>query len=219
MSRLRPFGPLCPNCRSVVPPAAHTCPTCKSPLGWRGYINASQTTLALLVALVTVTTSLLNVLLPLAKPSGSDIQILFESMSATEGTFLVRNNGRSGGVLRIDTLQIGENVQLELEDNSTLVEPGVEQRISVMVRKKDGEKPVCDTLLAGLTSMDELRDEFPHFHGQAWENVQTEGFPSLCVFNVRETSFNSKDRGERTFSVECKNISFMSECLQKRLNS
>jgi hypothetical protein len=163
--------------------------------------------------------ALLGAVLPLLKPAGSNIQILFESMSETEATFLVRNSGRSGGVLRMDSLLIGDGINLQLEDNSTLVEPTGEQRLSIKVRRQDGDKSVCDQILARMPDMDELREQYPRFHGAAWESVQKQGFPSSCVFYVRETSFNSKDRGERTFSVECKNISFMSACLEKRFAS
>jgi hypothetical protein len=63
-----------------------------------------QTNLALLVALVSVSTTLLNIALPLLKPASSNIQILFEAMSDTAASFIVRNEGRSGGILHIDQL-------------------------------------------------------------------------------------------------------------------
>src|ERR1700739_688036 len=133
MSWLRPTGRLCPQCRHVIDLRARVCPNCHTPLGWRGLISVRQTSLALLVALVSVTTPLLNVLLPRLKPNGSAIQLLFESMSENDVTFVVRNEGRNGGVIRIDGLSITAQTDddsynratfIDLLPNSNFIEPG-----------------------------------------------------------------------------------------------
>jgi hypothetical protein len=174
----------------------------------------SQGNLALLVALVSVTTTLLNVGLPLLKPAGSNIQLLFESMTQDDVTFLVRNEGRSGGVVRIDDLEIAaqadgddypEQVNILFSSNSNFIEPGKEERIFLQIDKSSPSpyKSPCDQLESCLARADEAH---PHFHGSAFIRNRENGLS--CNFHLRETSFNSKDRGERTFSVECPNISF-----------
>lgn len=96
----------CPDCQEPVPYKVRICPNCKAYQDWRRYVGMSQTNLALLVALVSVSTTLLNVSLPLLRSASSDIQVLFEGMSDTDATFIVRNEGRSGGVLHVDEFVI-----------------------------------------------------------------------------------------------------------------
>jgi hypothetical protein len=230
MSRLTPIMRLCSACRQRIPLDARVCPNCKAPQRkWGELISFSSTNLALLVALISVATPLLSLLLNYLKPPGSDVQLLFESMTYNEVTFLVRNEGRSGGVLRLDSLNMlakssdddaGVSVNVQLAPNSSYIEPGREQRISAqVVASLTGS--ICQQFDEYIDRVrDKLVQTLGNLHGAAYEH---RFIPALrenlreglsCGFKVRETSFNSQDRGERTFKVECFSISFISTCLE-----
>src|ERR1700739_366006 len=94
---------------------------------------------------------------------------------------------------------------------ATLSNQAGEERISGQVKDNTLTKSVCNDLLEPYRpAQGEL---YPRYHGAAWENVLRNGI--TCSFTVRETSFNSKDRGERDVPLECKNISFLATCLDQ----
>jgi len=228
MSRLKPITRLCADCRQRIPIDASVCPICKAAQRkWGEFISFSSTNLALLIALISVTTSLLSILLPIWKPAGSSIQLIFESMTETEASFLARNEGRSGGVIRLDSMYItnhaadneADTFSVSLAHNGTYIESGREQRISVQV-VADSTKGLCEQIgpyAAGARKY--LADSMGNVRGAQYQH----GFLSelreivkvgmSCNFKVRETSFNSEDRYNPRFKVDCDNISVISDCL------
>jgi hypothetical protein len=140
-----------------------------------------------------VTTTLLNVGLPLLKPAGSNIQLLFESMTQDDVTFLVRNEGRSGGVVRIDDLEIAaqadgddypEQVNILFSSNSNFIEPGKEERIFLQIDKSSPSpyKSPCDQLESCLARADEAH---PHFVAQLSFEIVRTAYHVILIYEKR----------------------------------
>jgi hypothetical protein len=227
MSKLRPFGRLCSACRAVVPGGSHICPTCHASQGWRSFVSVSNTTLALLVALITVATPALNAGLPLLKSPGSDIDLVLESASPAEMTFVAKNSGRSGGVLRINNVSIDvarhdpDNyfipIQVPFETNNLFIEPSRELRLTARLQSFSSED-VCKKVAPALERALSLA---PRLRSRVYEELGDEGqlesdldydwtLRLACTVNSRETSF--KSHGEKILPVQCDEFDFLNAC-------
>jgi hypothetical protein len=112
VSRLKLItGRKCRECLQTVPSGARLCPNCKAYQDWRRFMAIGQTNLALLVALFSVLTTLAAVIPPLLRSRDADIKLLFAGNSSDQSaTFLARNNGRSGGIVRISSLIVSNDL-------------------------------------------------------------------------------------------------------------
>ena len=196
--RLKYFLRPCTECKQPIPSGSKICPSCKAPLTWRRFVTVSQTTLALLIALTSVVTTLLNVGVPLLKPSGSAISVLFSSSANDEATFVVKNGGRSGGIIQFGTMTVDLNevasyrccmtsFEFQISDKGNYVEPDREMKISIpMPSIKD---KFCTHLKSQpiAISMDETGKPYPR-------GVRYDDFMASvkCSFTYREPSFHSK---------------------------
>jgi RNA polymerase subunit RPABC4/transcription elongation factor Spt4 len=156
MSRLRPLMPTgrkCPDCQQVVPDGAKVCLSCKAYQDWRRFVPIGQTNLALIVAALSILTTLFSVVLPLTQPSDADLKIMFVSEGGSHASFFVRNNGRSGGsvvvthfVFIFDTPDGRRHgMQLPLRSEPVLIRAGAEDRLSATT-SPDLVKTIRDTL-------------------------------------------------------------------------
>ena len=137
MSRLKPTGRKCRDCQQVVPNGAKVCLSCKAYQDWRRYLPIGQTNLALIVAALSILTTLLSVVLPLMHPSDADLKIMFVSEYASNASFFVRNNGRSGGSIAVTHFVFifeipngRQGTQLPLRCEPVLIRAGTEDRVS-----------------------------------------------------------------------------------------
>src|SRR5436853_1393453 len=135
MSRLKPPGRPCVECRQSVPAGARICPSCKSYQDWRRFVAIGQTNLALVLAILSVLTTLTALGVPLFQARGLDVGIVYESMSDELVTLLARNDGRSSAVITINAFRVvvdnitgqgfGDSVYIVwLSHDGQLVEPG-----------------------------------------------------------------------------------------------
>ena len=209
-------GRRCPDCLEPVPFKVRICPNCKAYQDWRRYVGMGQTELALLVALASVSTTLLNITLPLLKPASSNIQVVFESMSGNTANFIARNEGRSGGVLQIDQLAVavvaGEMIDAEqpivlnMATNTNIVATGQEQSNSLN-RDTSHDTNLC----GGLQDyMKQIEVAHPKFHSTGLYTAFMDNL--ACSFNIKETSFNMVGDGHHSFTVDCRNLSLMRDC-------
>jgi hypothetical protein len=89
-----------------VPYKARICPKCRAYQDWRRYLAIGRANLTLLVALISVLTTLISVGLPLLRSRDADVKLLYEHSSGGKDTFLLRNDGRSGALVRIYGFEI-----------------------------------------------------------------------------------------------------------------
>jgi|SRR5579871_4990461 len=152
---------LCPICLSPVPVGARICLACKSDLSWRRYLSISNTSLALLTALISVLAasapvikslltpteavihlSLVQAPLPNASLGGPLAHTASEEKPPNKLVILVTNSGRHDGIL-IPTgftfewgssPQHGVNTGLTSEDGlPVFVKPGEAKLITAVV--------------------------------------------------------------------------------------
>jgi hypothetical protein len=91
----------------------------------------------LIVAALSILTTLFSVVLPLTHPSDADLKIMFVSEYGGNASFFVRNNGRSGGSVAVthfvfifETPNGRQGSQLPLRSEPVLIRAGAEDRLS-----------------------------------------------------------------------------------------
>ena len=121
----------CAQCGLSIPEAARLCHHCKSHQDWRGYLSLSSAVLALLVALVSVLSSALPIMVTAIK--GEDSRLVFSLPAIREnGILLVASNlGTRPAVIESAGMTIVDGNRLliaELKDTSAaMVLPGSQQ--------------------------------------------------------------------------------------------
>lgn len=151
---------------------------------------------------------------------------MFESASETDATFIARNDGRSGGVLRVEYFSL-DAVQSDISKKSIMtaqlfhdgsfVEAGKEQKVVISV-DKNMEKFTCSVLTdSGF---------FKPFGSVDWTK-EKEGSARIdgrygkmsaslsCNFSAAETSFHS-DTGashRKETSTPCRAVRWVDHCL------
>jgi hypothetical protein len=217
----------CPECKQPVPTDANICPNCKSYQNWRRYVAVGQTNLALLVALFSVLTTLFSVGLPLIRSRGADIRFLLESVSGNQPTFIVRNDGRSGGVVHIDlfSIEVGDqHLGFPLPHEGLFIEAGKEQRVVVDVTK-NMLVDVC-TLLSDSKFFDsygkieKLDYHFGEFEGslRTDERFYKMQGALVCKFSGVQTSFYEPS-SRKQITLPCSSIGWVTACLRRANNS
>jgi hypothetical protein len=198
----------CIDCREDIAAGARVCHICKARQDWRRYLAFGQINLALLIALISVSTSFVNVALPFLKPQGSAIQLLFEAVQGNTYNFLARNIGRSGGVLRLEQLTISANgneypqtLSLPLKDEAgTYIEPGREVRIAASLATDTDNNISAFIDESGVR--ERVAEDHPRFHGSGLAVAYLNELS--CAFSVKETSFNAPVRDSKDFPVNCR---------------
>lgn len=109
----------CWNCKKNLEPSdALTCVVCNSPQNWRRYVMVSQTTLALIVALLSVLTVVLPIIGKLFDENRSklavDVLRLRDSVLGDTETFLIEaqvsNVGKGTAVIRSFLIQFDKDI-------------------------------------------------------------------------------------------------------------
>jgi hypothetical protein len=96
----------------------------------------SQTTLALVIALITVSATFITGIFPWFQPLHSDLRVVYAHAGYDELTLLVRNDGRSAGVLRTDGLDV-DGILYPTSFESFFIEPGKERSIPIKINFTD----------------------------------------------------------------------------------
>jgi predicted amidophosphoribosyltransferase len=90
----------CPICTESIPAFSKVCRECKSDLTWRGYVSISNTTLALMTALIAVSAALGPAVKRLFLQDDSAISAVYVGLSAGEVAFLLSNSGSKAGSVK-----------------------------------------------------------------------------------------------------------------------
>jgi hypothetical protein len=210
----------CPQCLETVPYKVKICPNCKSYQDWRRFAALGQTNLALIVALISVLTTLLNVGIPLLQPWASRITIVYHpdtigSESDYPGTgppkvtFYARNDGRTGGLVRVTAFtakaKADTSTQL-LRMEPVYVAAGKEEKLDALLPEANLVE-VCKTLNGGQV-FDELKSRrdlnIRGVYRMIRETIQ-------CSFSYAETSFGQTSNFGRQV-VPCDQIEFVKWC-------
>jgi len=209
----------CRECRSPVPLGARICPTCHSYLDWRRFVNMGQANLALLVALISVVTTLLTIGLPLYHSRGADIGLVVASTEPDKIIFIVHNDGRSGGMLRITDVGVtllhhqvqrggdfgDPGVHSYLVHDSQFIEPGKEQRLSATLKNKTLPKDIC-ALFKNLSVFDRYAThEFDTKINEAFSDIE-------CNISTTEANFYTPETS-RERRISCQSIGWVQSCI------
>lgn len=100
--RLRRTEKRCLACAESIHREAKKCKVCGSYQDFRQYLSFSSSVLALLVALATVLTFLIPILVELATPDDSHIEVQYQGSQQNRAYFLATNSGvRPGSVVSV----------------------------------------------------------------------------------------------------------------------
>lgn len=161
----------CRECQSPVPALANVCPTCRSFLDWRRHTTVGQVTLALVVALLSIATTLVSVGIPLLQPLTTNIQAFVVSSRYDAIAILFRNDGSRGGAASVDHIAFyptklnerGRQFRFFFNDGAVYVPSGGE---------------IVQTLEVDLDQFDSL------FHAYLDDNELLKRGPALTSFGV-----------------------------------
>ncbi|WP_156407909.1 hypothetical protein [Ensifer sp. Root127] len=124
----------CLTCAIHIPTAAKLCTHCNTYQDYRRYLSFGQTSLALMIALISVTGALLP---PLSEMvfRNSDLERRLISIDQTGAIFVVTNSGNMpGSVISAEVVfpqSEGKSTRLALPLTAQIVEPGKSQLIKV----------------------------------------------------------------------------------------
>ncbi len=114
----------CRACREEILEGARKCVHCDSYQDWRRYLNVSSSILALLVALVSVTSIMLPILGKTLRGENSKIDLIFIGIEKNFFTLVATNRGPRPGVVPYATLELtgqnGQAVTWKLEPRTEL---------------------------------------------------------------------------------------------------
>ena len=187
-------------------------------------MHIGQANFALLIALISVVTTLLTVGWPLYRARGADIGIVVASTEPDKITFIVRNDGRSGGLLRLTDVgvtllrhkrqsggDIGDpGVHSYLTHDSQFVEPGVEQRITVALRNKTLPADIC-TLFRNLSL-------FSRFKALDFDSALRGVYSDIeCTVDITEATFYNSETS-RQKRISCESVGWVRSCVYQFLD-
>jgi hypothetical protein len=213
---------LCPECRSAVGRRVKICPVCKSYQDWRRHVSINSASLALLVALITVSTPLVNLAVYYSKPAGSEIGLLMTNATDNSFEFLAKNDGRSQGMVRITSFYLGvvrtmkKNLPMDqLANKGILLSPGTTQSIAINDPLTALDKVCSEIDVPEFSPVDEILIRI--FGDDRSILISTAlNLKFVCGFNYTDTSFYHS--AAREISVPCPSIPPASYCLSKKLN-
>lgn len=123
---------LCPQCQNEIPDRAKICTRCQSALDWRRHITFGTTTLALLVALLSISSQVIgnisrayetkraDMRLQLADLSGSENRLFDPSKDTVEAKLFASNLGNRTGLIASINTDLG---RCAIEGGPTMIEP------------------------------------------------------------------------------------------------
>jgi hypothetical protein len=127
----------CPLCRELIDAKARLCKHCKSDLSWRRYFSFSQTTLALVTALIAVIGTVGPQIKVLFQPDSLEISAVLASTTASTATFQISNYGAKNVFFEGADISVkGDNARLLIftQSGRRLIAPGstasIELRLS-----------------------------------------------------------------------------------------
>jgi hypothetical protein len=177
----------------------------------------------MLVALFSVSATLLTVAVPLLIPDRSKIRLVLESGSDTGFTFIARNTGHAGGVLELSTFWMGGGPKRAsstwfLEKNKTFLKPTEEKEVDVVALSSvcEGASSTMDLEELGPRG-EKLRQKFaPKL---TMENLHSTLagllLPYKCGFSGVERSYGATSEIE--FPVPCSEIPPVIACVQAKV--
>src|SRR4051794_18930489 len=89
----------CRTCCETIPLGARKCKYCLSYQGWRGWLSISNTSLALLVALISVITTAVPVVTNIAEQPREGITVSMLGTEASNNILSVSNAGTAPGII------------------------------------------------------------------------------------------------------------------------
>lgn len=129
----------CTQCAALIPETAHLCRHCSTYQDWRGALHVSQTTLALLVALITVITAAVPPIANLIWGNRSNLSAAFWQIESSEVVITVSNSGDRPGFVDGATFYVWQSngngtegtagVGLRIQGEGK-IEPGTQERVS-----------------------------------------------------------------------------------------
>jgi predicted nucleic acid-binding Zn ribbon protein len=124
-----PETKLCKVCAEPIKQQARICNHCKSYQDWRGHMGMSQSVLALLIALISVGTVFVPVVVKSFTAENSDLIFSLQSIDKRKLTFLGSNRGnRPGTVAHLFVWQEGDLIfEGELAGGLALIDEGKSQ--------------------------------------------------------------------------------------------
>jgi hypothetical protein len=213
----------CSECLEAVPYKVKICPNCKSFQDWRRFVAVGQTNLALMVALTSVLTTLINVGIPVLEPSTSRMNIVydFDTFSSLDlerepkVTFYVRNDGKTGGILRIHTLFFGWK-DFGLEHEPLYVGAGKEEKLVAALHETRG-KVICDHMGS--------EGALPFLLEKLTKRLELNYFERLdfildkvrCGIGYSETNY-SETRRQDYQAYKCAGLNIVNQCIKLALN-
>lgn len=213
----------CPDCLEQVPYKVRICPNCKAYQDWRRYFGFGQTTLALLVALISVATPFVQTVPNLFRSRGSDISILMESATDRELSLIARNDGRSSGVMRAIELSVRPPRKVHylnppvipIVDRGTFLESNYQTRLTLNLGQRS-EEELCKVALEEA-DLDSLRAAAPRYlPGYAlldWElQPMLERFE--CHLHYADTGFYDEPAYKRG-AVSCALLPWLYNCVSR----
>jgi len=105
----------CPDCLELVPYQVRICPNCKAYQDWRRYAGFSQTTLALLVALISVSTAAIPVIERAVTPNDSNLNVDFEEARGLALRVLISNTGNRTATVFGGELLLPDGLKIPLK--------------------------------------------------------------------------------------------------------
>ncbi|WP_298517481.1 hypothetical protein [uncultured Kordia sp.] len=129
----------CKYCKSDIDKQASYCTHCSHYQNWRRFFKASNSTLALFIALITVLTSTLPILNKMFEKEKTSLTFSF--LESTDGNFdiLVTNEGNKRGIIGSVKLKLSiskkndqyEELSLTLGSNPRIIEPNAAFKINL----------------------------------------------------------------------------------------
>jgi len=140
---------VCKQCRQAIPDAASRCYHCGSVQDWRSWLSLSNTSLALIIALISILSVSINQIRGLIASDQPDIKMILEEAVEDEATFIARNEGLMGGVVRIQSFSVwplGKTPwSIQLFDKGHYIEKQHEKSFQTSAHKKTSEY-LCEHL-------------------------------------------------------------------------
>jgi len=133
----------CSECWQPVPTQAKICPACKAYQDWRRYLTVGQTSLALIVALISVLTAFVPVLSDALTPKNSNLYFDYQGSALFNIAVLASNSGTRPGTVLGGTLTMstGPAIQLGVLNPSTaaaIIEAGKTVLVSFRTQPDQG---------------------------------------------------------------------------------
>ena len=200
-SQLREKGPQtkpCVVCAEEIKSAARICTHCNSYQDWRADLSMSSTILSLLIALASILTVAVPVVMNAVTPKDSNISISFEGASETNMDILAFNSGTKPGTVRYPiyltvsvpnqgSARIPLDFSLGVVSPAAYIDPNKSSLLVFNVNMRHDAKVEPPDMLAVLNSFDTYYNK------------------ATCAVTVTKTDFSEKTSPESDH-FECREL-------------